>query len=324
MVANNQTKPYVVGVDVGGTNTVFGIVDANGTIIKRGHLKSTDHINVDDYIGELASAIIDSAKDVGSLEQIHAVGVGAPNANYFTGTIDYPCNLRWPSHIPFAHLLSTALYGIPVVLNNDANAAAIGEMRYGAAKGIKDFIEITLGTGLGSGIVTAGKVLYGHNGLAGEIGHVTIRHHGRPCGCGKCGCLETYCSATGVAKTAKEFLESGTEDSLLRHLSPRNITSRDVYEAALAGDRLALDVFEVTGKYLGITLANVVPITDPEAIILFGGLTKAGEMLLAPTRRHMEENLLKPFKNRVKLLISGLKESDAALLGAAAIGWGAD
>lgn len=323
-VTTSDNKPYVVGVDVGGTNTVFGIVDARGTIIRSGKIKSTNHIKVEDYVVELAEAITDIANDAGGIDQIHGVGMGAPNGNYFTGSIDFAPNLLWKGRIPMAYLLSKALNDIPVALTNDANAAAIGEMTYGAARGMKDFIEITLGTGLGSGIVVGGKLVYGHDGFAGEIGHTIIRRNGRSCGCGRYGCLETYCSATGVARTAKEFLEAREDESLLRSVDVEELTSKDVYDAAIQGDKLALDVFETTGAILGEALADSVAYTSPEAIILFGGLTKAGNILLEPVKRHMEQNLLTIYKDKVKILVSELKESDAAVLGASALGWEAD
>ncbi|MDO5017091.1 MAG: ROK family protein [Porphyromonas sp.] len=323
-VTTNDSKPYVVGVDVGGTNTVFGIVDARGNIIRSGKIKSTNHIKVEDYIKELADAIVDLANDAGGIQLIYGVGVGAPNGNFFTGSIDFAPNLLWKGRIPMAHLLSEALGGLPVALTNDANAAAIGEMTYGAARGMKDFIEITLGTGLGSGIVVGGKLVYGHDGFAGEIGHTIIRRNGRSCGCGRMGCLETYCSATGVARTAKEFLTAREDKSLLRNLDVDEITSKDVYDAAIQGDKLALDVFETTGAILGEALADSVAYTSPEAIILFGGLTKAGDILLEPVKRHMEQNLLNIYKDKVKIMVSELKESDAAILGASALGWEAD
>ncbi len=317
-------KPYVVGVDIGGTNTVFGIVDTRGNMIRTGSIKSTNHLEVEDFITELAGAIRKLVDQEGGMGKIHGIGVGAPNGNYFTGSIDFAPNLLWKGRIPLAHMLSEALDGIPVALTNDANAAAIGEMTYGAARGMKDFIEITLGTGVGSGIVVGGKLVYGHDGFAGEIGHTIIRRNGRMCGCGRQGCLETYTSATGVARTAREYLEIREDDSLLRQINIEDITSKDVYDAAVKGDKLALEIFESTGAILGEALADAVAYTSPEAIILFGGLTKAGDLLIAPTQRHMEMNLLNIYKNKVKILVSELKESDAAVLGASAMGWEAD
>ncbi|MDN4753559.1 ROK family protein [Porphyromonadaceae bacterium W3.11] len=317
----NEIKPFVVGVDIGGTNTVFGIVDARGKILRSGSIKTGNHPIIEDFIDELAREILDLIDEEGGLEMIHGVGVGAPNANFYTGTIDYAANLMWKGRIPFAHLLSNALKGLPVALTNDANAAAIGEMTYGAARGMRDFIEITLGTGVGSGIVVGGKLVYGYDGFAGELGHTTVRRNGRICGCGRYGCLETYCSATGVARTAQEFLSAREDDSLLRKINPEEITSKDVFEAAMKGDKMAEEIFESTGEILGEALANAVHFSSPEAIILFGGLTKAGKLILEPTRKSLEANLLPTFQGRVKLLVSDLSESDAAVLGASALGW---
>jgi glucokinase len=249
------------------------------------------------------------------------IGVGAPNGNYYTGTIEYAPNLPWKGIIPLAKLIEVK-FNLPVTLTNDANAAAIGEMMYGAAKGMKDFIMITLGTGVGSGIVANGKLIYGHDGFAGELGHTIIIPDGRlhP-GTGKRGPLESYASATGVRFTALEMLEQSSEDSLLRSVDKETLDSKDVYEAAIQGDKLALEIFEFTGRILGLALANAVMFSSPEAIILFGGLTKAGDFILKPTRDHMEANLIQVFQNKVKILISHLKESDAAILGASALVW---
>lgn len=324
MTKINDLKPYVVGVDVGGTNTVFGIVDARGTIINSGKIKTTTHPKVEDFITELADEILKLVEKEGGIEKIHGVGVGAPNANFYTGIIEDAPNLIWKGCIPFADMFSNALQGLPVALTNDANAAAIGEMTYGAARGMRDFIEITLGTGVGSGIVIGGKLVYGSTGFAGEWGHSTAVKNGRLCGCGRKGCLETYCSATGVARTAREMLETSKESSALREINPEDITSKDVYDAAIQGDKLAIQIFEQTGEILGEALANAVHFSSPEAIILFGGLTKAGKLIMEPTKRSMEANLLPIFQNHVKLLVSELADSDAAVLGASALGWEAD
>lgn len=318
------TKPYVVGVDIGGTNTVMGIVDARGNMLRSGSIKTSVHNEIEDYIEELSNEIRKLCEAEGGLDKIHGIGVGAPNGNYFTGSIDFAPNLLWKGRIPLAHMLSEALDGIPVALTNDANAAAIGEMTYGAARGMKDFIEITLGTGVGSGIVVGGKLVYGHDGFAGEIGHTIVRRNGRMCGCGRQGCLETYCSAVGVARTAKEYLQIREDESLLREVNIDDITSKDVYDAAIKGDSLALEIFESAGAILGEALADAVAYTSPEAIILFGGLTRAGELILEPTKRHMERNLLNIYKDKVRILVSELSESDAAVLGASAMGWEAD
>ncbi|MDE6134170.1 MAG: ROK family protein, partial [Muribaculaceae bacterium] len=248
-------------------------------------------------------------------------GVGAPNANYYTGMIADGVNLPWPTPIPLAQKFSEK-FGIPTAVTNDANAAALGEMTYGAARGLKDFIMITLGTGVGSGIVINGQIVYGHDGFAGELGHMIVkRNNGRLCGCGRTGCLETYCSATGVARTAREFLEARNEPSVLRNLDIDSITSKDVYEAAVNGDSLANDIFTYTGTILGQAMADMTVFSSPEAFIIFGGLAKSGELLMRPLRDAMEKNMLSIFKGKTKVLLSELKEADAAVLGASALGW---
>lgn len=313
-------KPYAIGIDIGGTNSVFGVVDKRGHIINQGSIKTGTYLEINDYVTHLAAGVQEIIDQVGGTGNIKGIGVGAPNGNYFTGCIEFAPNLPWKGVIPLAQMLTDKL-NIPVALTNDANAAAIGEMTYGAARGMKDFVVITLGTGVGSGIVVNGQLVYGHDGFAGELGHTTIRREGRLCGCGKKGCLETYSSATGVARTAREFLETRTEPSLLRELNPADITSKDVYDAAVKGDKLAKDIFEMTGQILGESFADFIAFSSPEAIILFGGLTKAGNLIFDPVRKHMEENVLAIFRNKIKLLMSELKESDAAVLGASALGW---
>lgn len=316
-----MSKPYVVGIDIGGTNTVFGIVDARGNVIASSSIKTAKHSKVEDYVDELAHELSRLIETNDAVDKIHGIGIGAPNANYFTGKIIDAANLPWKGVIPLADLVS-AKFGIPVTITNDANAAAIGEMTYGVARGLKDFIMITLGTGVGSGIVINGQLVYGHDGFAGELGHVIVkRTNGRACGCGRTGCLETYCSATGVARTAREFLEIRNEPSVLRNLSIEEITSKDVYDAAVAGDKIANEIFEYTGKILGEAFADFINFSSPEAIILFGGLSRAGELLLRPIREAMEKNTLFCYKGKTRLLLSELKESDAAVLGASALGW---
>ena len=253
--------------------------------------------------------------------RIRGIGVGAPNGNYYTGTIESAPNLKWGHNkVEFAKLLSEQMNGIPVSLTNDANAAAVGEMTYGAARGMKNFIMITLGTGVGSGIVIDGNVVYGHDGFAGELGHTcAVRHNGRACGCGKTGCLEAYCSATGVSRTAREWLEMTDEPSILRSLE--NISSKDVYEAAKEGDKLALKIFEYTGRILGEKFADFIEFSAPEAIVLFGGLARAKEFLTEPIQKSMDANVLPLWRGKVKLVYSQLKESDAAILGASALAW---
>ena len=315
-------KPYAIGVDVGGTNTVFGIVDKRGQILKSGSIQTGKHAEIVDFVDELSEALEKLIENIGSKEEIKGIGVGAPNGNYFTGSIEFAPNLRWKGVIPFVEMMEERI-GIPVALTNDANAAAIGEMTYGAARGMKDFIVITLGTGVGSGVVVNGKLVYGHDGFAGELGHVIMRRtNGRLCGCGRSGCLEAYSSATGVARTAREYLDMRpTFNSQLRTIPIESITSKDVFDAAIAGDELAKEVFEFTGQILGEAFADFVAFTSPEAIILFGGLARAGDLILKPIRENMEKNLLKIYQNKVKLLFSELKESDAAVLGASALGW---
>lgn len=314
-------KPYAIGIDIGGTNTVFGVVDKRGHIISQNSIKTSAYKEVNDYIDHLSSALMEVINQVGGISNIKGIGIGAPNGNYFSGCIEFAANLPWKGVIPLAQMLSDRVR-IPVSLTNDANAAAIGEMTYGAARGMKDFIVITLGTGVGSGIVSNGQLVYGHDGFAGELGHVTIRREeGRLCGCGKRGCLEIYTSATGVAYTAKEYLTNRKEQSVLRSINLEDITSKDVYEAACQGDIIAKEIFETTGQILGESFADFVAFSSPEAIILFGGLTKAGNLLFDPIRHHMEINMLPVFRNKIKLLTSELKESDAAVLGASALGW---
>lgn len=315
-------QEYAVGIDIGGTNTVFGIVDHRGDTLYRGAISSRKHKKIEDYIEELYHALQPAIEQVGGIDNIKGIGIGAPNGNYYSGTIEYAPNLIWKGIIPLADMV-TKRFGVPAALTNDANAAAVGEMMYGAAKGMKDFIMITLGTGVGSGIVANGHLIYGHDGFAGELGHITIIPNGRlhP-GTGMQGSLESYASATGVANTAREFLEQRPDkDSLLRNYPKDEIDSRIVYDCAVQGDPIAKEVYEFTGMVLGLALANFVMFSSPEAIILFGGMTKAGDMILKPTKEHMEKNLLPIFQNKVKLIFSELKEADAAILGASALVW---
>jgi glucokinase len=314
-------KPYVIGMDMGGTNTVFGIVDSRGTVISKSAIKTGTHSDVNLYIQDLYDEMIKLIDAAGGSDKIKGIGVGAPNGNYYTGNIEFAPNLPWKGVIPFANLM-TEKFGIPTALTNDANAAAVGEMTYGGARGMKNFIMITLGTGVGSGIIIDGKVVYGHDGFAGELGHTTaIRENGRLCGCGKHGCLETYCSATGVARSAREILGSTTKNSQLRNIPMENITSKDVFDAAMEGDEVAKEIFEFTGKILGQSLADFVAFSAPEAIAIFGGLSKAGNLIMDPIREHMEANLLPLWKGKIKLFFSELKEADAAVLGASALAW---
>ncbi len=316
-------KQYVVGVDVGGQTSKIGVVNARGEILSRLVIRSDTYgTDANAYLSALADAIRECVVECGKTGEIRGVGVGAPNSNYYTGQISCAPNLLWAADgtVEFSKILSENLGGISVSLTNDANAAAIGEMTYGVARGMKNFIMITLGTGVGSGIVIDGKVVYGHDGNAGELGHTcVVRYNGRPCGCGKTGCLETYCSATGVARTAREMLELTDEPSLLRGVE--DLSSKAVYEAAAEGDALAKKIFDYTGKMLGRSFADFVAFSSPEAIVLFGGLARAKEFFYEPMVESMNENLMHQWKGKIKIVFSQLKESDAAILGASALAW---
>ena len=322
MNTEETVKPYVIGLDLGGTNSVFGIVDARGDIKVTTAIKTQGYGNVEAYVEASVAALQPIIDQVGGIEKIKAMGIGAPNGNYYTGTIEFAPNLEWGRDgiVPLAKLFSDKL-GIPVALTNDANAAAVGEMTYGVARGMKNFIVITLGTGVGSGIVVNGQLVYGCDGFAGELGHVIVKENGRPCGCGRTGCLETYCSATGVARSAREFLSKSDQPSLLRDLDPEKITSYDVSVAAEKGDQLALDIYEFTGRLLGESCANFAAFSSPEAFIFFGGLTKAGDLLMKPIKEAYDANVLNIFRGKAKFLVSTLEGASAAVLGASAVGW---
>ncbi len=316
----NMEKPYVVGIDIGGTNIVFGLVDARGTILCSDSIKTQAYAEVEECIDAVCEKLMPLIESRGGADKVKGIGIGAPNGNYYNGTIEFAPNLPWKGVIRLAEMFEERL-GIPTALTNDANAAAIGEMTYGVARGLKDFIMITLGTGVGSGIVINGQMVYGHDGFAGELGHVIVKEDGRPCGCGRKGCLETYCSATGVARTAREMLIARSDESLLRKIPAEEIVSKDVYDAAVRGDKLALEIFQYTGDILGRALANAIAFSSPEAIVLFGGLAKAGDLILKPVQKSMEENVLNIYKGKTRLLLSELKDADAAVLGASALGW---
>ena len=322
-MTEDSLKPYVIGLDLGGTNSVFGIVDSRGDIKATTAIKTQGYgDNVEAYVDASIEALKIIIDQVGGIDKIKAMGIGAPNGNYYNGTIEFAPNLEWGRNgvVPLAKLFSDKL-GIPVALTNDANAAAIGEMTYGVARGMKNFIVITLGTGVGSGIVVNGQLVYGCDGFAGELGHVIVKENGRQCGCGRKGCLETYCSATGVARSAREFLANSDEPSLLRELDPEKITSYDVAVAAGKGDKIANEIFEFTGKILGEACADFASFSSPEAFIFFGGLTKAGDLIMNPIKKAYDETVLNIFKGKAKFLVSGLEGSSAAVLGASAVGW---
>lgn len=319
---NSIDKQYVVGIDVGGQTTKMGVVDARGQVLSQIVIRSDNHSDAESYLDEVAVALNKIIAEAGVEGQIRGIGIGAPNGNYYTGMVEMAPNLEWAKTraVPVAEMLSSRMKGIPVALTNDANAAAVGEMTYGAARGMKNFIMITLGTGVGSGIVINGEVVYGHDGFAGELGHVRIvRNNGRLCGCGRTGCLEAYCSAMAVARTAREWLQMSDEPTLLRGLD--NITSKDVYDAAKEGDEMAIRIFNYTGRLLGEALADFITFSAPEAIVLFGGLARSKEFLTEPILSAMNGNVLDIWKNKVKLVYSSLKESDAAILGASALAW---
>ncbi|HEX7692475.1 MAG TPA: ROK family protein [Sediminibacterium sp.] len=319
--ATPSMEQLAIGIDIGGTGTKFGIVDRLGNLLFSSDMPTRGHNEIEGFIDDLHQNLSPLIERAGGIGRIKGIGMGAPNGNYYTGTIEYAPNLPWKGILPFAKMME-AKFRLPVVLTNDANAAALGEMMYGAAQDMKDFITITLGTGVGSGIVANGKLIYGHDGFAGELGHTIIIPGGRIHeGTGKKGSLESYASATGVRLTALELMETSSTPSSLRDIPHDQLDSKKVYEAAREGDELAKEIFEYTGRILGLALANFVMFSSPEAIVLFGGLTKAGELLLRPTREHMEDNLIQVFQNKVKILVSHLKESDAAILGASALVW---
>ncbi|HRH65638.1 MAG TPA: ROK family protein [Bacteroidia bacterium] len=312
-------QTLTLGIDIGGTNTSFGFVDRKGHIFPKNAVATADFPKPEDLAKFVSQKALQQLTGFDFAASIAAVGIGAPNGNYFNGTIEFAPNLKWKGVVPLANYFQEALK-VPAVLTNDANAASLGELYFGGAKGMKDFIFITLGTGLGSGIVVNGDLVYGHDGFAGEIGHTLIIQHGRLCGCGRRGCLEQYCSATGIVKTYFEILKN-VGDSVLDKMDFSKIDAKTIYEKAMGGDEAAFYAFNYTGELLGFALANSVAYTSPEAIFLFGGLAQAGEMLFNPTILSFEKNLLHIYKNKIKILPSSLPENDAAILGAASLAW---
>ncbi len=312
-------KEFAIGIDIGGTNTKFGLVDKDGNCFIEGSIKTQQYEKAEDFVKDLSAElikIISAQKDC----IIKGIGIGAPNGNYFRGTIEFAPNLRWKGIVKLADLFKN-YFDYPVILTNDANAAAIGEMMYGTAKNMNDFILVTLGTGLGSGFVANGEMIYGHDGFAGELGHTIVIPEGRQCGCGRKGCLEQYASATGIVKTMLEMLEYSYSDSILKKYKKEDITAEKIFEAAKAGDKIALDAFDYTGKVLGMGLANGIAVTSPEAIILFGGLSLAGDFIFKPAKKYMEEYLLNIYKNKIDIIPSALNDKNAAILGASALVW---
>lgn len=314
-------KKLAAGIDIGGTNTIIGLVDCGGEILAECAVPTTGFPDFVDFVRELHNMI------TGMLGRLHeeaglaGIGIGAPNANYFKGTIDNAANLVWKGILPIRQLVMDLFPDIPVVVTNDANAATIGEMIYGGARGMRDFIVVTLGTGVGSGFVAGGKLVYGHDSFAGELGHTIVKETGRRCGCGRKGCLETYASATGIKRTVYKLIADEITPSSFRDVPFSRMTAEMVTKAALEGDPLAVQAFEYTGRVLGLALANAVAVTSPEAIFLFGGLAKAGKYIFEPTKKYMEENLLYNYKNKVRLLPSAIDGDSAAILGASALVW---
>ncbi|MEM9856000.1 MAG: ROK family protein [Bacteroidota bacterium] len=311
-------QKLIVGIDIGGTNTKFGLTDLEGNVIYQSKIKTRGNGTFANYISTVAQAIDTGKAEFAPESEIIGVGVGAPSANYYRGTIEHAPNLEWKGIVPLRDTLASH-FGVPVIVTNDANAAALGEMVYGNAKGLKDFIVITLGTGLGSGIVCGGKLIHGHDGFAAEIGHVVVNPNGRLCGCGRRGCLETYVSATGIKRTVYKMLADETDESELRGISFHDLSTKKISECANNGDKVAQKAFEYTGQVLGAKLADTVAHTDPEVIFLFGGLSQAGDLIFEPTRRHLEANLMQIYKGKVKVLPSGLGNQSAPILGAASL-----
>ncbi len=331
-------KRLAIGMDIGGINTAFGMVDEQGDLYAESVVSTRKYPLIDDYpayVAELCDAMHAMAGSLSFEYELAGIGIGAPNANFHRGTIEQPTNL-WKFRpgeghpdesrriFPLAEEIGRSFPGVPVLMTNDANAATIGEMVYGHARGMRDFVMVTLGTGLGSGFVANGEMIYGHDGFAGELGHTVVERGGRQCGCGRYGCLETYVSATGIKRTVFELMARSNTPSRLRGVAFDDFDSSMISAAAQQGDLLALEAFRFTGEMLGRALADVVALTSPEAIFLFGGLSKAGKFLFDPTQWYMEENMMSVFKNKVKLLPSGIQGKNAAILGASALIWQAE
>lgn len=320
MALVNLSKQFALGIDIGGTNTKYGLVNHRGEILAKGTIRTDAYPTLDEFATALYDEISPLIVQNCTGKDFRGIGVGAPNGNYYTGTVEYAPNLPWRGVLHLADVISEK-FGKPCKITNDANAAALGEMMYGAARGMKDFIMITLGTGVGSGIVANGQLIYGHDGFAGELGHTIVKPNGRKhWSTGSEGCLEAYASATGIAITAKK-MRAEFPESMLNEYAEENINSKTAYECAIKGDPTAIEVFRYTGQKLGEALANFVMFSSPEAILLFGGVIKAGDFILKPTKLHMERNLLPIFRGKVPLVLSELDEADAAILGASALVW---
>lgn len=309
----------VAGIDIGGTNTVYGLVDKSGNIIAESSIKTTDYPKIEDFVSALSGAINELLATKPDLKLV-GIGIGAPNANYHKGTIELAPNLAWKGIVPLGDLMKSKI-NVPVALTNDANAAAMGEMIFGGAKNMKDFIVLTLGTGLGGGVVINGEVVYGHTGFAGELGHTIVVPGGRDCGCGRQGCYETYASASGLVRTVLNMLSEMRDESPLRDMPPSQLTSKIIVEAALNNDPVALEALDYTAEILGLGIINFIVFSSPEAVFLFGGLAQAGEILFERVRNFVDENVQPIFKGTVKILPSGVPVSNAAVLGSAALAW---
>lgn len=315
-----QRKAVTLGVDIGGTNTKIGVIDDSGNVLAHSSFPTNAEENFNEFINRFEFEIDVLRTKINVSSDLLGVGIGAPNANFYTGRMEYPVNFNWGEMVPIVDAIQSLL-NVPTVITNDANAAAVGEMRFGAAKGMKDFVLITLGTGLGSGIVVDGKLVHGKHGLAGEMGHIVVRHDGRKCNCGNRGCLETYASATGIKRTVFKFMADMNGTSPLRDIAFHDMTAKMITEAALAGDGLASKSFIYTGEILGTKLADTVAYLNPEAIILSGGLTRAGDLLMKPTKEYMEKYMFPVFRGKIQLLTSTLDGANTAVLGAGALAW---
>ncbi|QNR25817.1 ROK family protein [Croceimicrobium hydrocarbonivorans] len=309
-----------IGIDIGGTNSPYGIVTEKGEVLAKGSVKTRDYNNPEEFARALSQSIKESLSELGEELQILGIGIGAPNGNHYQGTIEFAPNLPWKGVVNLIALFQQH-FTLPIYVTNDANAATIGEYVFGKAKGLKDFMVVTLGTGVGSGFVSNGELIYGHDSFAGELGHTIIVHDGRDCACGRKGCLETYASVTGLLRTAQIMLAKSSQHSILRNTSMDQLSGKDIGDAAAQGDKLALDILDYTAKRLAFSLSNAVAITSPEAIFLFGGMARAGDLLLGPTKKYFEEYLLHLYKNKVRIEISALTEQNAAVLGASALVW---
>ncbi|OEK05854.1 ROK family protein [Roseivirga misakiensis] len=313
-------RETAIGIDIGGTFTKFGLSDVDGNVLMEGSIPTYTHLEIKPFLDALSTAINDGLNQVHESFEILGIGIGAPNGNYYKGTIEHAPNLNWKGIVPFIDMFK-AYYDLPMVLTNDANAAAIGEKVFGGAKDLNDFIVVTLGTGLGSGLVTRGKLIYGHDGLAGELGHTNVYPDGRECNCGKRGCLETYASASGIKRTVFKLLATNNDETPLRSYTYESLTAKKITEMALAGDPIALEAYEYTSDILGLKLADAAAVTSPEAIFLFGGLAKAGDILVKPTMKSFNEYLYPGYKGKINIRLSELMDRNAAVLGASALVW---